>query len=292
MILGPKSLEKLRVLINEETEYRSGPQLVQFFNRHGFKDSYGPGFPSRWVFTDQKLEKLNGSPEIDKCIRSVLSPANFIGRLPHLDKCIADLNAYLAFDKWRVVRNGADIGFVRLDKVELNEDSVPSALSAEDGFLKREFANVPLAKIGLEGVVLDILELRVKEIETCFKAGAYLSVILMAGSTLEGIFLGLSNRYPKQFNMAQASPRDATGKVAPFHKWTLNAFIDVAKELQLIQYDTHKFSHSLRDFRNYIHPFEQMASGFTPREHTAKICLQVLRAAIHEICENKNGLVV
>jgi hypothetical protein len=50
--------------------------------------------------------------------------------------------------------------------------------------------------------------------------------------------------------------------------------------------DTQKFSHSLRDFRNYIHPFEQMSSGFNPREHTAKICLQVLKAAIYEISEN------
>ena len=64
MILTPKSLEKLRLLINEETEYRSGPQLVQFFNALGFNDSYGQGFPSRWVFTDEKLKVINGSPEI------------------------------------------------------------------------------------------------------------------------------------------------------------------------------------------------------------------------------------
>ena len=49
MILQPKSLEKLRLLINEETEYRSGPKLVDFFNDLGFKDTcdYSLGFPSR-----------------------------------------------------------------------------------------------------------------------------------------------------------------------------------------------------------------------------------------------------
>ena len=45
MILPIKSLEKLRLLINEETQYRSGPQLVQFFNELGLtihmgKDSH------------------------------------------------------------------------------------------------------------------------------------------------------------------------------------------------------------------------------------------------------------
>ena len=77
MILTPKSLEKLRCLINEETEYRSGPQLVQFFNALGFSDSYGQGFPSRWMFTDEKLKAINGTPELDKCLRTVLSPEEY-----------------------------------------------------------------------------------------------------------------------------------------------------------------------------------------------------------------------
>lgn len=103
MILSPKSLEKLRLLINEETEYRSGPQLVSFFNHLGFRDSYGQGFPSRWMFTDEKLSKLNGTPELDACIRSALNPANFIGRVEELDGHITELNKYLTFDKWKVV---------------------------------------------------------------------------------------------------------------------------------------------------------------------------------------------
>ncbi len=81
MIRTQNTLEKLRLLINEETDYRSGTQLVQFFNALGFRDSYGQGFPSRWMFTDEKLKAINGSPELDKCIRAVLSPANFIGRI-------------------------------------------------------------------------------------------------------------------------------------------------------------------------------------------------------------------
>lgn len=103
---------------------------------------------------------------------------------------------------------------------------------------------------------------------------------------MEGILLGLATKHPKTFNTAKSSPKDGAGKVKPFHEWNLAGFIDVAKDLGLIQHDTHKFSHSLRDFRNYIHPFEQMSSGFSPRVHTAKICLQVLKAAIYEINEN------
>ena len=81
MNLNTKSLEKLRMLINEETDYRKGFQLVNFFNSLGFNDIYGQGFPSRWVYTDQKLEVINGTPRMEQCIRAVLHPANFIDKL-------------------------------------------------------------------------------------------------------------------------------------------------------------------------------------------------------------------
>jgi len=60
MILSNKTLEKLRLIINEESERRSGPDLVKFFNLLGFNDTYswGGGFPSRGDYTDSRLEKM------------------------------------------------------------------------------------------------------------------------------------------------------------------------------------------------------------------------------------------
>lgn len=286
MILNPKSLEKLRLLVNEETEYRSGLQLVRFFSSLGFNDSYGQGFPSRWMYTDEKLEKINGTPELDQCIRMLLNPANFIDRLADLDNCISEFNKFLAFDKWKVVREGADIQFKKLENVKIEEPSQTVQIDTEDEFLSREFSNVSVHKIGLDGMVSAILDQRIAEIERCYSSGAYLSVILISGSTLEGILLGIAIQHPKQFNTAASSPKDGSGKVRQFHEWSLSSFIDVAYELRLVQHDIQKFSHTLREFRNYIHPFQQMSSGFNPRQHTAKICLQVLKAAIHEIGEN------
>lgn len=288
MILSKKTLEKLRDLINEETEYRSGPKLVQFFNELGFQDSYGAGFPSRWMYTDEKLKAINGTPEIDKCIKNVLAPINFVGRFADLDAHIRDFNEYLVFDKWRVVRKNDVITFEKLDKVDIDEATRDTV--AEDEFLKREFTDVDVSALGLEGPVTEVLQFRIREIEKCFAAGAPLAVILLAGSTLEGILLGLAAKHPKAFNSAKSSPKDGEGRVRRLQDWTLASFIDVAGNLGLIQRDTQKFSHSLRDFRNYIHPFEQMSSGFDPREYTAKLCLQVLKAAISEIAENLEEL--
>jgi len=62
--------------------------------------------------------------------------------------------------------------------------------------------------------------------------------------------------------------------------------IDVAFELKIIKEDVKKFSHALRDFRNYIHPYQQVSSGFNPDHHTANICFQVLKAAIYQLTIN------
>ncbi|NQV36960.1 MAG: hypothetical protein HQ509_03020 [Candidatus Marinimicrobia bacterium] len=280
MILNNKTLERLRNLINEETEYRSGPKLVQFFNELGFNESYGQGFPSRWKYTDDKLSEINGKPELDKCIKNLFNPINFIGQISVLDEFISNFNQYLAFDKWQILRNETEITFYLAPKVKLREDK--SHLK-EDEFLKYEFDDISLDKIGLDGTITEILNARFDEIKSCYSAEASLSVIFLSGSTLEGLLLGVALKHPKEFNQASYSPKSNDKKVKKLHEWTLSHLIDVAHEIGFLNLDVKKFSHILRDFRNYIHPYEQMSSNFSPDKHTAKICLQVLKAAIYQL---------
>lgn len=281
MKLQKKTLEKLRNLINEETEYRTGPKLVQFFNDLGFDDTYGQGFPSRWMYTDERLSKINDTPELDKCIKNVLAPVNFIGRIKDLDKLINEFNQYLlAFDGWKVVRKGKEITFKRASEKDLNETLV---VEDEEGFLNKEFEEISLDNIGIDSIVIDVLNYRLDEIKKCIAASAPLSVILLCGSTLEGILLGIALKKPKEFNQSNSSPKNSQGKVKQLPEWSLNDFINVAHELGLLKEDVKKFSHSLREFRNYIHPFQQLSSNFNPDEHTAKISWQVLKAAIFQL---------
>ena len=269
MIINAKTTEKLRDLINEETEYRSGPKLVAFFNNLGFRDSYGQGFPSRWKYTQERLEKINGKPELDKCIKILFHPSNFIGKISELDRHILDFNQYLSFDKWEVIRNEAEISFRKVEKVKLHDDRIELI---EDHFLEREFHDISIEELGLESIILETLIARIEEIKSCFKAEAHLAVIFLAGSTLEGILLGIATKRPKAFNQAKAAPIDKEGKIKKFPNWTLSNLIDVSNEIKLIGDDVKKFSHALREFRNYIHPYQQVTSGFTPDNHTAKIC--------------------
>ena len=158
----------------------------------------------------------------------------------------------------------------------------PDPVATEQEFLHRRYQNIPIKNLAIDPNLMPVLESRFAEAQQCL-ATAPLATILLCGSILEGILLGVALQRPKQFNQAVNSPRDRENKVKPFHEWSLAQFIDVAHGLGALKLDVKKFSHELRDFRNYIHPYQQLASKFTPDKHTAEICLQVLKAAIADL---------
>ena len=82
----------------------------------------------------------------------------------------------------------------------------------------------------------------------------------------------------------------ATAKKLP--DWTLSELINVARDIRLLDVDVSKFSHVLRDFRNYIHPLQQMSQSFSPDQHTVEICWQVLRAAYSQMRERASQVLV
>jgi hypothetical protein len=149
-----------------------------------------------------------------------------------------------------------------------------------DDFLHCEFTIPHIQKLPIEAQMIQIIENRLAEARTTLQNKAYLSTIFLCGSVLEGILLGAANTHAARFNAASASPKDKQGTVKRFHDWNLAQLIDVACEIGLLKPDVQKFGHGLRDFRNYIHPYQQMVSAFTPDEHTAKVCFQVLKAAL------------
>jgi len=156
---------------------------------------------------------------------------------------------------------------------------------SENDFVKMTFS-YDVDSLGLDSSVSEIIKHRVTEVEKCIENDAPLATILLIGSIMEGILLGMAIIYPQQFNQAVSAPKDKdTGKVQTFPNWSLNNYIDVAAEVGLLKQDVKKFSHVVREFRNYIHPYEQMSSRFSPDKHTSLICFQVLKAAISQTGE-------
>lgn len=159
----------------------------------------------------------------------------------------------------------------------------PKLETVED-FLKKDVDEIPVIFLKIDDAIAVIIENRILEVKQCLKANAPLAGIFLCGSILEGILLGVATKNVKEFNQSSQSPKDKqTNKVKQLHEWTLNNLINVGHDTGFVGLDVKKYSHALRDFRNYIHPYEQVSSGFNPDLHTLKISWHVLKAAMNHI---------
>ncbi|MBO6764038.1 hypothetical protein [Maricaulis sp.] len=244
------------------------PTYSEFFQRHKI-DIHGPKYQT---YGTSKAKKLRAfwEQESDELVGTVLNEM--------LDSYEAscELDGQ-ELDKPILEKSRAIVA--RLGGKPVNRTNAET----ESEFLSKEFSIPNIEKLPIEQAVASVIRRRLEEARTALGTGAYLSVIFLCGSVLEGVLLGAAQSNPASFNRANASPKSDDGTVKKFQDWTLASFIDVACEIGVLKPDVKKFSHGLRDYRNYIHPYEEMVSGFTPDEHTAKVCFQVLKAALASV---------
>ncbi len=130
MKISKKTVKALQEIINGDGElgiYRSGSELVNFFNEFGRNDEYGNGFPSRREYTTECLSSFNGSDELKDIIESVGDPRDYISpedmsssetsQEPQLDRIVDYLNEFLSYDGYCLKKEGERNRYevVRLD---------------------------------------------------------------------------------------------------------------------------------------------------------------------------------
>jgi len=153
--------------------------------------------------------------------------------------------------------------------------------STESELLNHVFQPEIFSKLPVESAMSQVLVARLKEAQLCLENGAYLSAVILCGSVLEGMCLGFGNRHAERLNRAY----ELYYKKKPdkFHNWKLNEWIVTLGKLGDLSPNIEKFGHAVRDFRNYVHPYEQLAHRFSPDHHTARICFQVVIAAAEDL---------
>ncbi len=240
----------------------------EFFDRHGF-DIHDPKYQAHGTSKANKMRSFR-EQEADAAVAKIL---------------VEMMDLYEADGEL----NGRQIDRPVLKKARLISDRLlgkrakTAEAPNEESFLDREFSIPDIGKLPIDARVVPIIEARLNEARTAIKAGASLSVIFLCGSVLEAVLLGAAQKNPACFNKAKSSPRSDAGDVRKFDEWSLAQFIEVACEVGLLKPDVKKLGHGLRDFRNYIHPRQQLDSGFSPDQHTAKLCFQVLKAALADV---------
>lgn len=154
-------------------------------------------------------------------------------------------------------------------------------------FLNKKFDLLDIRSLNLTTTMETVIHQRLNEIKKCLDNDISLGAIFLIGSILEGLLIDVAKRNPEKFNKSKSAPKDTDGSIKKFKDWSLNSLIDVAHETDFIGLDVKKFSHSLRDFRNYIHPEEQVVQNFNPDKNTAILAYHVLLAAMDDLNKSK-----
>ena len=129
----------------------------------------------------------------------------------------------------------------------------------------REFAFV------IDTELRKVIERDYREIQTAYVARCWKSVIILSGGVIEALLTDLLIRHSARANAAAKAP-----KQSDITKWDLADLINVAVELQLVSRGVEKLSHSVRQYRNLVHPGNEVRNKLTFDAEEAKIAIEVL----------------
>jgi hypothetical protein len=123
-----------------------------------------------------------------------------------------------------------------------------------------------------------ILERDFYEIQRAFISQCWKSVIILCGGAIEAILtdLLLANSPQAQTNSKAPSKPDIT-------RWDLSDLIKVSVDLDLVSPGVDKLSHSLREYRNLVHPGNEIRKNLTFDAEEAKIALEVLNIVYRDL---------
>lgn len=274
--LDETTLEALSYIVcgdEQGTKYRKGHEIAPFFRKCGLRSSDHDG-STRWRWTLEQLQIFNQAPaNIEKILLRLAEPREYPGDTKTLNEVIRRLNLLLAVEGIRIEIDGTKPKLTKTSATVAQEMATVSAAVATPDF----------SKLCQDATMVPIMETRWKEIIHCQEARAWLASIVMMGGLLESLLLGFLLTNPKAANTSPSTPKDPSGKPKQFPDWKLAEMITVAHEVGWIQKDAKDFSHTLRQYRNLIHPYEQRSTGMNPDEDTARICFAVVSATINDL---------
>ena len=156
-----------------------------------------------------------------------------------------------------------------------------SQVTSEAALLAHVFRPDVFARLPGDTALHNILVARMQEAQRCIENESWLSAVILSGSVLEGMALGFGTAKTERANRGYLAQYN---KSAPrLWDWKLHEWITVLTRLRAFSPNVEKFGHALRDFRNYVHPAEQLAHGFSPDAHTARISFHVVQAAAEDL---------
>lgn len=93
----------------KKTLYRSGPQLIDLFNKFGKRDIYSwkdgglPGKVSRKQYVEDYLNDLNNTKYLKEVIETIVDRRHYIATEFNLDNAVNEINQILSYDGYKLI---------------------------------------------------------------------------------------------------------------------------------------------------------------------------------------------
>lgn len=119
------------------------------------------------------------------------------------------------------------------------------------------------------------------EIEKSLQNGNWKAAIILCGSSIEALLYDCLLRFEKDIkSLIPVSKK--------LEELKLGQLIGIARRAGFIAIGVESFSHSLRDYRNLIHPVKELKGDYKIDGPEARACLEVLNMVIRDI-QKKHG---
>jgi hypothetical protein len=255
--------------------YRTGSELTRFFQRVGFSNFIHDGSTRKW-WTLDVLRHLTEN-NLKAIILRLADPREYRGNQQQVSQAITKLNEILMIEGLKIELDGVRPTIKMITPQFVDRPKQPDL---------KPLPPPDFLSLHLEPGLGEILADRWDQAQKCLNVGAHLAAIIIMGSMLEGILLATLQKFPQEANTCKAAPHDPrTGKVKYFADWSLSDMINVAHEVGWLDLDVKKFSHALREFRNLIHPYQQMIVKAFPDKDTCEISWLVVQAAANDLAK-------
>jgi hypothetical protein len=246
--------------------YRSGPQLVKFFNQFGTRDVYptNGGFPTRRIYAQDKIREFNGTATLRTLIAKAVDPREFSNTKKTVEDAVVVLNDNLKYEGYEVVRDGH--------------------------FFPVRDLGAPRVKLGVSARVPDALtqltiDENIRKCEAKLSEGDFSGAITNARSLIEAVLIGIE----KDLDTGAPSYDGDLVKLFKRVQKLLNLEPerkDIAEPLRQILSGLTSIVNGLAAMRNKMS--DAHAASYRPSRHHAKLAVYAATTLADFLFETKN----
>ncbi|HVV11322.1 hypothetical protein [Amycolatopsis sp.] len=278
--LDPRTVERLaEAVVDIGSPYeRKGYELARLLASAGWANppEYDGSPRVPWL-AEQLTERRENRAEIERFLCRVCDPIEY-------DDGMVTAEGFRALVNEKLAPEGIVVLYVSGRPVlgKLQPDGRQPAFSEPADFRAR------LERLLLDRVTIDMLMGRLEETRICESGGAYTMAVIGIGSIVEGLLLQLllerddelrTKGFPDTRGPAGRPPKKP-------ERVTLQELIDIAHAKDWIQLDATRFVHTVRDFRNFVHPRKELAERPRFDRDSVMLCWAPVQALLNDLEEN------